>query len=137
MRNKDVAMTSIINNLLIELAKRDYLELESKIKGMNFETALKTFNGFNLRADPITSNKICIGVNMFFECRYKSIQVTIFKSDDKSCELGESCFLGLSVAVVADNEQQAMEIGRKRLDAFTDAEIGQEAQFGNLEIYAL
>lgn len=39
--------------------------------------------------------------------------------------------------MVADNEQQAMEIGRKRLDAFTDAEIGQEAQFGNLEIYAL
>lgn len=43
----------------------------------------------------------------------------------------------LSVAVMAENEQQAMEIGRKRLDAFTDAEIGQEAQFGHLEIYAL
>lgn len=38
----------------------------------------------------------------------------------------------LSVAVVAENEQ-AIEIGRKRLDA----EIGQEAQFGHLEIYTL
>ena len=43
----------------------------------------------------------------------------------------------LSVAVVAENEQQAIEIGRKRLEAFTDAEIGQEAQFGHLEVYAL
>ena len=43
----------------------------------------------------------------------------------------------LSVAVVAEDEQQAIEIGRKRLDAFTDAEIGQEAQFGNLEIYVV
>ena len=34
----------------------------------------------------------------------------------------------LSVAVVAENEQQAIEIGRKRLDAFTDAEIGREAE---------
>ena len=41
------------------------------------------------------------------------------------------------VALVAENEQQAMEIGRKRLDAFTDAEIGQEAQFGHLEVYTL
>lgn len=43
----------------------------------------------------------------------------------------------LSVAVVAENEQQAIEIGRKRLDAFTDAEIGQEAQFGHLEVIAI
>lgn len=43
----------------------------------------------------------------------------------------------LSVAVVAENEQQVMEIGRESIDAFTDAEIGQEAQFGNLEICAL
>ena len=43
----------------------------------------------------------------------------------------------LSVAVVAENEKQAMEIGRKRLDAFTDAEIGLEAQFGHLEVYTL
>lgn len=43
----------------------------------------------------------------------------------------------LSVAVVAEDEQQAMEIGRKRLDAFTDAEIGQDAQFGHLEVYIL
>lgn len=43
----------------------------------------------------------------------------------------------LSVAVVAENEQQAIEIGRKRLDAFTDAEIGQGAQFGNLKVYTL
>lgn len=43
----------------------------------------------------------------------------------------------LSVAVVADNEAQALEIGRKRLEAFTDAEIGQEAQFGHLEITTL
>lgn len=43
----------------------------------------------------------------------------------------------LSVAVVAENEQQAMEIGRKRLDAFTDAEIGQEVRFEHLEVYVL
>jgi hypothetical protein len=91
MKKNEVAMASIIKDLSMELAKRDYAELESTLKGMNFETALKTFNGFNLRADPITSNGICIGVNMFFECRYKSIQVTIFKTDDISCELGESC----------------------------------------------
>ena len=91
MEKKEMVMASIIKDLSMELAKRDYFELESKIKGMNFETALKTFNGFNLRADPITSSGTCIGVNMFFECRYKSIQVTIFKSDDESCELGESC----------------------------------------------
>lgn len=91
MKKNEVAMASIIKDLSMELAKRDYVELENKIKGMNFETALKTFNGFDLRADPITSNGICIGVNMFFECRYKSIQVTIFKTDDVSCELGESC----------------------------------------------
>ncbi len=91
MKDNEVAMASIIKDLSMELAKRDYAELERTIKGMNFETALKTFNGFDLRADPITSNGICIGVNMFFECRYKSIQVTIFKTDDVSCELGESC----------------------------------------------
>jgi hypothetical protein len=91
MKKNEVVMATIIKDLSMELAKRDYLELESKIKGMNFETALKTFNGFDLRADPITSNGTCIGVNMFFECRYKSIQVTIFKCDDISCELGESC----------------------------------------------
>jgi hypothetical protein len=43
----------------------------------------------------------------------------------------------LSVAVVAENEAQALEIGRKRLEAFTDAEIGQEAQFGYLEVIVL
>lgn len=91
MKNNEVVMASIIKDLSMELAKRDYFELESKIKGMNFETALKTFNGFDLRADPITSSGTCIGVNMFFECRYKSIQVTIFKCDDINCELGESC----------------------------------------------
>ena len=91
MKKNEVVMATIIKDLSMELAKRDYFELESKIKGMNFETALKTFNGFNLRADPITSSGTCIGVNMFFECRYKSIQVTIFKCDDISCELGESC----------------------------------------------
>lgn len=84
-------MIEVVKDLSMELAQRDYNELESKIKGMDFETALKTFNGFDLRADPITSSGICIGVNMFFECRYKSIQVTIFKCDDISCELGESC----------------------------------------------
>lgn len=91
MKKNEVVMATIIKDLSMELAKRDYLELESKIKGMDFETAFKTFNGFDLRADPITSNGTCIGVNMFFECRYKSIQVTIFKTDDISCELGESC----------------------------------------------
>ncbi len=91
MKKNEVVMASIIKDLSMELAKRDYFELESKIKGMNFETALKTFNGFDLRADPITSSGTCIGVNMFFECRYKSIQVTIFKCDYISCELGESC----------------------------------------------
>lgn len=91
MKKNEVVMASIIKDLSMELAKRDYFELESKLKGMDFETALKTFNGFNLRADPITSSGVCIGVNMFFECRYKSIQVTIFKCDDISCELGESC----------------------------------------------
>ena len=91
MKKNEVVMATIIKDLSMELAKRDYTELESKIKGMNFETALKTFNGFDLRADPITSSGTCIGVNMFFECRYKSIQVTIFKTDDINCELGESC----------------------------------------------
>ena len=41
----------------------------------------------------------------------------------------------LSVAVVAENEAQAMEIGRERIEAFTDAEIGQEAQFESYEVY--
>lgn len=91
MENNEVVMVTIIKDLSMELAKRDYAELESKIKGMDFETALKTFNGFNLRADPITSGGIFIGVNMFFECRYKSIQVTIFRGYGESCELGESC----------------------------------------------
>ena len=91
MKNNEVVMASIIKDLATELAQRDYNELKSKIKGMNFETALKTFNGFDLRADPITSNGTCIGVNMFFECRYKSIQVTIFKCYGNGCELWESC----------------------------------------------
>lgn len=91
MKKNEVVMASIIKDLSMELAKRDYAELESKIKGMDFETALKTFNGFNLRADPITSSGTCIEVNMFFECRYKSIQVTIFRGYGESCELGESC----------------------------------------------
>ena len=95
-KNKTMTTNELLKSkhfylLALELAQRDYNELESKIKGMDFETALKTFNGFDLRADPITSNGTCIGVNMFFECRYKSIQVTIFKRDDISCELGDKC----------------------------------------------
>lgn len=91
MNTNEMKMIEVVKDLSMELAQRDYNELADKIKGMNFETAFKTFNGYGLRADPILCGKEYIGINMFFECRYKSIKVTIFKCDDISCELGECC----------------------------------------------
>jgi hypothetical protein len=82
---------TITEALVAELAKRDFESLCEKINGMSYEDAFKALNGFNLTADPITvGGKELLGINEFFDFNYKSLNGTIFRTEDNGCELYES-----------------------------------------------
>ena len=86
----------IIKGLATELAKRDRDSLVQKVSLLSFEKAYKELNGYNLSIDEITMRGKTIGFNVFFDCNYKSIATTIFRTEKGGCEVYETVDVWLS-----------------------------------------
>jgi hypothetical protein len=86
----------IIKGLATELAKRDRDSLVQKVSLLSFERAYEELNGYNLSVDEISMRGKTIGFNVFFDCNYKSIATTIFRTDDGGCEVYNTVDVWLS-----------------------------------------
>lgn len=86
----------IIKGLATELAKRDRDSLIQKVALLSFERAYKELNGYNLSIDEITMRGKTIGFNVFFDCNYKSIATTIFRTEKGGCEVYDTVDVWLS-----------------------------------------
>lgn len=86
----------IIKGLATELAKRDRDSLVQKVSLLSFERAYKELNGYNLSIDEITMRGKTIGFNVFFDCNYKSIATTIFRTEKGGCEVYDTVDVWLS-----------------------------------------
>lgn len=86
----------IIKGLATELAKRDRDSLVQKVALLSFEKAYKELNGYNLTIDEISMRGKTIGFNVFFDCNYKSIATTIFRTDKGGCEVYDTVDVWLS-----------------------------------------
>ena len=86
----------IIKGLATELAKRDRDSLVQKVALLSFEKAYKELNGYNLTIDEISMRGKTIGFNVFFDCNYKSIATTIFRTEKGGCEVYETVDVWLS-----------------------------------------
>ena len=86
----------IIKGLATELAKRDRDSLCDLVSNLSFEMAYQKLNGYNLSVDEISMKGKTIGFNVFFDCNYKSITTTIFRTDDGGCEVYEVVDVWLS-----------------------------------------
>lgn len=85
----------MIQKLALELVKRDYESLCTFVENLTFEQALKELDGFNLNVSISTINNIYIDNDVFFDCNYKAISTTIFRTEDGKCEVYENCELWL------------------------------------------
>ncbi len=86
----------IIKGLATELAKRDRDSLVQRVSLLSFERAYEELNGYNLSIDEITMRGKTIGFNVFFDCNYKSIATTIFRTDKGGCEVYDTVDVWLS-----------------------------------------
>jgi hypothetical protein len=86
----------IIKGLAAELAKRDRDSLIEFVSHLSFERAYAELNGYNLSIDEITCKEKTIGFNVFFDCNYKNIATTIFRTDDGMCEVYDTVDVWLS-----------------------------------------
>lgn len=86
----------IIKGLATELAKRDRDSLAQKVALLSFERAYEELNGYNLSIDEISMRGKTIGFNVFFDCNYKSIATTIFRTDKGGCEVYDTVDVWLS-----------------------------------------
>jgi hypothetical protein len=86
----------IIKGLATELAKRDRDSLIQKVSLLSFERAYEELNGYNLTIDEISMRGKTIGFNVFFDCNYKSIATTIFRTEKGGCEVYETVDVWLS-----------------------------------------
>ena len=86
----------IIKGLTTELAKRDRDSLVQKVSLLSFEGAYEELNGYNLSIDEITMRGKTIGFNVFFDCNYKSIATTIFRTEKGGCEVYDTVDVWLS-----------------------------------------
>ena len=86
----------IIKGLATELAKRDRDSLIQKVSLLSFERAYEELNGYNLSIDEITMRGKTIGFNVFFDCNYKSIATTIFRTEKGGCEAYDTVDVWLS-----------------------------------------
>jgi len=86
----------IIKGLATELAKRDRDSLVQKVSLLSFERAYEELNGYNLSIDEITMRGKTIGFNVFFDCNYKSIATTIFRTEKGGCEVHDTVDVWLS-----------------------------------------
>jgi len=75
---KPFCLTESAMRIAAQVAYNDWKELQDKIKGMGFNQAYKELNGYNLDYDG-------------FDCNYKSIAVSIFKTENGYCRLGKKC----------------------------------------------
>ena len=80
----------IIKGLATELAKRDRDSLIQKVSLLSFERAYEELNGYNLTIDEISMRDV------FFDCNYKSIATTIFRTEKGGCEVYETVDVWLS-----------------------------------------
>ena len=86
----------IIKGLATELAKRDRDSLIQKVSLLSFERAYEELNGYNLSVDEISMRGKTIGFNVFFDCNYKSIATTIFRTEKGGCEVYDTVDVWLS-----------------------------------------
>lgn len=86
----------IIKGLATELAKRDRDSLVQKVALLSFERAYEELNGYNLSIDEISMRGKTIGFNVFFDCNYKSIATTIFRTKKGGCEVYDTVDVWLS-----------------------------------------
>ena len=86
----------IIKGLATELAKRDRDSLIQKVALLSFERAYEELNGYNLSIDEISMRGKTIGFNVFFDCNYKSIATTIFRTEKGGCEVYNTVDVWLS-----------------------------------------
>jgi hypothetical protein len=86
----------IIKGLATELAKRDRDSLIQKVSLLSFERAYEELNGYNLSVDEVSMRGKTIGFNVFFDCNYKSITTTIFRTEKGGCEVYETVDVWLS-----------------------------------------
>ena len=86
----------IIKGLATELAKRDRDSLVQKVALLSFERAYEELNGYNLSVDEISMRGKTIGFNVFFDCNYKNIATTIFRTEKGGCEVYDTVDVWLS-----------------------------------------
>lgn len=77
----------ITNQLIKEIAKRDYIALTNIIKNRSYGEAYKKLDGFNLSAEPSTINGEVYGIVEFFDFQYGCLYGTIFRVPNNKCEL--------------------------------------------------
>jgi hypothetical protein len=96
----------IMDKAIKELASREYNELCSLVSNITYFEAYNKLNGYNLTSEPITigkENKL-IGMNEFFDVKYKHIRTTIFRVKDNRCEVWEEFFLEFKMCATFDND---------------------------------
>lgn len=77
----------LINRLATDLAKYEFMELNSLLKNLSFIDAFNKLKGFNLEMHSVKSNDTLIGFDTHFDYNYKHINGTIFQTDGNRCEL--------------------------------------------------
>ena len=85
----------MVKKLAFELGKRDYESLCGFVSTLTFEQAFNALNGFNLDVCICTQNDKYLDHCMFFDCNYKSISTTIFKTNNGKCEVCDTCSVWL------------------------------------------
>ena len=91
-----------MNKMLItELAKKDINELTELVNGVPFEDAYNKLGGFNLEMSPAFIDKELIGIDIFFDFNFNSINGTIFRKPNGMCELGETWDVWIGDKIIA------------------------------------
>ena len=73
------------------LAKKEYNELCELVNDLTYIEAYNKLDGYNLTSEPITigENEKLLGINEFFDVKYKHIETSIFRVDKNKCEVWE------------------------------------------------
>lgn len=89
-----------------EIAKNEYNELCEFVSKLTYIEAYNKLNGYNLTADPITigEEKKLIGMNEFFDLKYKHIRTAIFRKDNNKCEVWEEFILEFNMSATYNGD---------------------------------
>ena len=93
------------------LAKKEHNELCELANDLTYIEAYNKLDGYNLTSEPITigENEKLLGINEFFDVKYKHIETSVFRTKGDKCEVWEEFFLNFRMCAAYDGEVELIE----------------------------